>query len=504
MKPKHYLYLGVITIFASFGMFGKLSVAELQPLGSAAHAAISREILRTGDWLTLHWPYCDEFSDFYQFPPLFFWLQAVCFKIFGISDTTAKFVSSFFGVLVIILTFYLGKLITENDYVGFLSALTLILHPYFFKHARKCELETGLVFFITLSIYFFILSEKKNKNFYLLLSGLFSGLAFLYKGPPGYCIPAVILIYYIVTKQYKKIFSSHFILSVTIAILTPFVWFIPQFIYKGDALIEKYFVNQILWSIQGRSVKFVSFIDKAKNYLFFIPVFFSYYLPWSVTGIFGVVKTFKEKQNLFYILFIWVAVVWIGFTLAGYKDDYYLLAFWPGWCVFNGYIFSFWTERIKTRLVSIFSLLSIIFVFIVCFTPVKFDRVRNPEYKNVAEYIKSVVPKDKKIITYKLFYYDMVALIPWYWDRGVVKSSLPNPKVPPDAKAWKEHSVDTPEELLSLLNSGEQFLWIKKTDYETLPIEIKQKVYILKEEGRFYFCTNSPILKPKDNKKNST
>jgi len=163
MKNKTFLYLATILIFSFFGMFGKLSVTELQPLGSAAHAAISREILRTGDWLTLHWPYCEEFKDFYQFPPLFFWLQAITFKIFGISDATAKYVSSFFGVLVILLTFLLAKIISDDDYIAFLSSLTLILHPYFFRHARKCELETGLIFLSHLQ-YYSLSSLRRNKN----------------------------------------------------------------------------------------------------------------------------------------------------------------------------------------------------------------------------------------------------------------------------------------------------------------------------------------------------
>lgn len=476
-------------------MFGKLSIAELQPLGSAVHAAISREILRRNDWLTLHWPHCEEFSDFYQFPPLFFWLQAICFKIFGISDTTAKYVSSLFGVLVIILTFYLGKTITDNNYIGFLSSLTLILHPYFFKHSRKCELETGLIFFITVAILFFVISEKKNKPWLLLLSGISSGLGFLYKGPPAYCVPAIIFVYYIITKQYKKILSIQYIVSVILAILVPFVWFIPQFIYKGNAVIEKFFINQILWSLQGRSVRYTSFVERIKNYLFFIPVFFSYYLPWSLTGIFGVIKILKEKQKLFYILLVWIVIVWSGFTVAGYKDDYYLLAFWPGWCVINGFIFSKWTKNFEPKIVKIFFVLSIIFVLLTIFTPIKFDKIRNPEFRNLAGFVKSTVPEDKKIITYKLFYYDMVALIPWYWDRGVIKSVFQNPNIPSDAKAWKEQSIYTEEELDYYLSSNEkQFLLIKKSDFEQLSERLKNKIIILKEEGRFYFCSNKPNL----------
>lgn len=492
---KKFIFITIILIFSIFGMFGKLGVSDLQPLGSAAHAAIAREILRTGDWLTLHWPHCEEFKDFYQFPPLFFWLQAICFKIFGISDTIAKFVSSFFGVLVIVSTFFLGKILADNDYVGFLSSLTLILHPYFFRHSRKCELETGLVFFITVAMIFFILAEKKNQPKLLLLCGVFSGLGFLYKGPPAYCVQATIIIYYLLTKQYKKIFSFFHILSFLISILLPFVWFIPQLLYKGNSLIEKYFINQILWSIQGRGTKYVSLIDRIKNYLFFVPVFFSYYLPWSITGIFGIYKSIKEKNKIFVIIIIWCAVVWVGFTIAGYKDDYYLLALWPGWCTINGFVFSLWTNKIEKKLTNSFLFLSFVFAFLVIFTPIKFDKIRNPEFRTLAQYVKETTPQDTKIITYKLFYYDMVALIPWYWDRGVEKSNLVPEDFKKGKKAWKERSVEKEHELYQLLSSKEKkFLLIRKSDYEELLDTTKRKILILKEEGRFYFCCNTPNL----------
>ncbi|MFN3551302.1 MAG: hypothetical protein ACK4WJ_05805, partial [Endomicrobiia bacterium] len=176
------------------------------------------------------------------------------------------------------------------------------------------------------------------------------------------------------------------------------------------------------------------------------------------------------------------------------KDDYYLLAFWPGWCVINGYIFSFWTQKLKNKITYTFFILSLIFSSIVIFTPIKFDKIRNPEFKTLAEYVKKTVPEDKKIITYNLFYYDMVALIPWYWSRGVIHSSYPNPNLPQDAKAWKMQSVNTEEELLFLLSLDVQYVLIKKTDYEKLKKEIQQKLKILISEGKYYFCSNNPNL----------
>ncbi|MFN3550616.1 MAG: hypothetical protein ACK4WJ_02240, partial [Endomicrobiia bacterium] len=166
------------------------------------------------------------------------------------------------------------------------------------------------------------------------------------------------------------------------------------------------------------------------------------------------------------------------------KDDYYLLAFWPGWCVINGYIFSFWTKKIQDKLVFTFFILSLISQFIVIFTPIKFDKIRNPEFKTLAEYVKKSVPEKKKIVINSKYYWDMVALIPWYWDRGIISINFP--------KNFKD--TELLKNFLNILsNEEQQFILIRKDEFNFLNEEIKQKLFILKDEGKYYFCTNKLI-----------
>jgi len=498
---KTYLQLLIIILFAGLGSFTKLNQTELQPLGSSVHASVSREILRTGDWLTLHWPYCEEFKDFYQFPPLFFWLTAITYKIFGINDFAAKFVSSLFGFLVIILTYYLGKILI-NNYAGFLSSMTVILTPYFFRHSRKCELETILIFFITLSFIFFVIAEKNNKEKFVLLTGFSVGLGFLSKGPPAFCVWPAIILYYLLTKQYKKIFGIYLWSGILISIFVPMLWIIPQIIYKGDEFYQKYIINQIFWSLQGRSAITTDLISKIKGYTFYLTAFFSYYLPWSITGIFGVYKIIKQKFKTLYILILWVIIVWFGFTIAGYKDDYYLLAFWPGWSIINGFIFANWTYKIQNKLIFTFFIIFIIFAVSVTFTQLKFDKSRNPEIKILSQYINKYVPENERLITYNMFYYDMAGLILWYADRGVMPSKIPDPKISPDAKAWKCKSIDTQEELQTIISTTTpKYLLIKKDDFKNLNEKIKQKLFIITSEGRFIFAANIPERQSYNKKK---
>ncbi len=463
-----------VVIFASFGMFSKLGDTELQPMGSATHAAISREILRSNDWLTLRWPFV---GDFYQFPPLFFWLQAITFKLFGITDITAKLTSSFFGFLVILATYYLGKLFVD-EYVGFLSSMTLILTPYFFRHSRKCELETILIFFITLGIIFFVLSEKKKNDKFLLLTGLTTGLGFFAKGPPAFAVWGTIFVYYIITKQFKKFYNLYFILGLVLTIIIPFTWIIPQIIYRGDAFYKGFIINQVLGKIYGGDRPATNLVEKILNYTFYFRAFYSYYLPWSVTGIFGIIKIFKEKIDNLKILILWAIVVWVGFTLPGYKDDYYLLAMFPGWAVINGFIFKYWTQKFFKKIILTTSLLSIIFAVITIFTPIKFDKTRNPEFKILASYVKKVVPETERIVTYNLYPYDMMSLFPWYFDRGIIALS------------------NDEKQFLEITSSPDlKFVFFKVEDYENL--NFKTKLYPIFYCGRFILASNIKILEPK-------
>ena len=72
-------------------MLARLFLAWLIPYADtteARYAEIARLMVQTGDWIT---PWFDEGVPFWGKPPLSFWLQALSFKLFGISEFAGRF-----------------------------------------------------------------------------------------------------------------------------------------------------------------------------------------------------------------------------------------------------------------------------------------------------------------------------------------------------------------------------------------------------------------------------
>lgn len=80
--------------FASLSLFLiQLGSTALWDNSEPTYAEISREILVTGDWLTLHF----DGQNWYVHPPLYFWLTALGIKLFGLTEFVVRFWSAFFG-----------------------------------------------------------------------------------------------------------------------------------------------------------------------------------------------------------------------------------------------------------------------------------------------------------------------------------------------------------------------------------------------------------------------
>src|SRR5438445_11329964 len=76
----------VVAAVAAVVFFSRLGAAPLNDWDEAWHAEVAREILTTGDWLTLHY----RGNVYFNKPPLTFWLRAVAFRLLGVSDAAAR------------------------------------------------------------------------------------------------------------------------------------------------------------------------------------------------------------------------------------------------------------------------------------------------------------------------------------------------------------------------------------------------------------------------------
>jgi len=240
--PLDLFFLVTLVLAGIFYMTG-LGEFQLFDWDEINFAESSREMLLTKDYFKVQ----INFQPFWEKPPLFFWLQTLSMKIFGISEYAARFPNAIFGIFTLIVLYATGRKIIDRQF-GLVWVLlyigSLLPHLYF----KSGIIDPVFNFFIFLGVLFGIrlISEASAKTLNGILTGLFIGLAVLTKGPVGLLIPLLTFISYWTYTGFKKLMSLKdlSIIGLTILILS-FAWYGAELIQNGPWFMKEFIAYQI-------------------------------------------------------------------------------------------------------------------------------------------------------------------------------------------------------------------------------------------------------------------
>lgn len=134
------LGLAVALCFSGIGCHALWSPDE--PTG----AAVGRAMLESGDLIV---PRLNG-QPFLEKPPLYWWAQVAVFRLFGVSDTTARVPSALFGALGLLTTCMLGRL-WGTARQGLLAVCVLGTTVLFLHNVGRAIVDPALLFFVALS-----------------------------------------------------------------------------------------------------------------------------------------------------------------------------------------------------------------------------------------------------------------------------------------------------------------------------------------------------------------
>jgi outer membrane protein assembly factor BamB len=288
-------------------------------------------MFKTGDYLT-PWAF-GQLEIAIGKPPLFMWLMSLAYQVFGANNFASRFWSPVFGALSLVLVFYLGKKL-YNSYVGFLSALILGTFTTFYEFARHAMTDVTFVFFVLASVYFLLLSEKtEGSSRHVALGGLFFGLAFMTKQLQALLIPLIIFFYFIATgRGIKFFFTKRFALFWRVGLLIVSPWLIYMTLRFGPDFWQSHFlfsgVERVISPIEGHFGDYFyysSYLISNEN------PFWLALLPFAVgLCVFNVVAK-RSKEAV--LVFVWMSVVIVVFTLVQTKLFWYILPALPAFAI---------------------------------------------------------------------------------------------------------------------------------------------------------------------------
>lgn len=252
MKKNIFIFL-LIILLAAFLRFFKL--ADFPPGLYSDEAALGYNafsVLQTGkDEYGKSWPLTFQSFGDYK-PPLSVYFIMPAVALFGLDEFSVRLPFALFGVLSVVLIYFLAleifQKIKEKQLIAQIAALLLAVSPWHL-HQSRCAMLVGLeVFFNALGVYLFLQGLKRS-YFYALSALSFSLAVYAYYGS-RITSPLIILVLIIF---YRKIFFKNFknilIFLSGFIILLPLFWAIyqdPQTLL-GRARFMSIFYDKNVW-----------------------------------------------------------------------------------------------------------------------------------------------------------------------------------------------------------------------------------------------------------------
>ena len=347
--PELFTILG-LTILFYFIFFHNIWAYALMDVDESRYVSMSKDMFHTKDFLTL---YLNK-QFFFEKPPLYFWGECLSFAFWGrVTEFTARFPVALDGMLCCFTVYFLGKRIISRGY-GVVSSLIFATSLEFLILAKFAILDIVVATCIGFSLCFGIFTnfcQEKHKKYCWWLFYIFSGLAVMAKGIPGFVIPFGSMFFIsLYSKNFKEIFKPlYFIPGIILFLLITLPWHIIMLKMHDPLFFEEYIVKHHIERFIGGNE-----LGREQPFYFYILTLLWGFFPWifSVLAVFirKIVKkdfVFKNVTNIQKFLVyngIITLFVLVFFSASDTKLVTYILPIYGSLACLGGYI---WTRYIE-------------------------------------------------------------------------------------------------------------------------------------------------------------
>ncbi|HNS16841.1 MAG TPA: glycosyltransferase family 39 protein [Bacteroidales bacterium] len=267
--------------------------------------------------VTMAYDRWDRYHIWLHKQPLFLWQIALSFKIFGVSEFSVRIPSAVLGTFLVLAGYRSGKLLVSKR-TGFITGILIVTSLYFLELvAGRQEVDhndVSFVVYISLSIWALIEYNFSGKRGWILLVGLFSGMAILCKWLTGLLVYLgwLVLILQDLKSRYREFLLVFAALLVTVAVALPWQ-LLTLFRYPAEAAM----------ALEMNSRHFFESVDGHRGDFWYhfrqISVIYGKLSPYLMVPAW-VVLYFRLNVKKFYLpLLAMAVVVYLFFSLATTK-----------------------------------------------------------------------------------------------------------------------------------------------------------------------------------------
>lgn len=317
--PRWALALLLLTLSAPFWGLGH----ALVEVDDARYAEIPREMAETGDWAT---PKLD-YVDYVEKPPLWYWLAASSYEVFGVSEATARLPLALLSAAGLLLTFWLGAWLYDER-SGLLGAAALgSAGLYFFlSHYITLDLLLAVTLLAETALLLRCLVRPQDARWAAPAAWAAAALAFLSKGLVALVLPAgwLFWVWALIPAWRRRFLGLISPLGLALFAAVALPWFVLME-RRHPGFLHFFFVEQ----------HFQRFLTTKYNrdsgWYFFLLVLPAGMLPWTPAALAALARRPRawREAPADLALALWVMVVLVFFSVSHSKLATYILPVVP-------------------------------------------------------------------------------------------------------------------------------------------------------------------------------
>jgi len=381
-----------VALFAAVAFFIRAWEGDLHG-DSVRYAAIAKNILATGQWLTMQ----DEPGRLYaNKPPLMFWLVAAGFKLLGPTVYAARFWSCLFGAASCVVVFLLARETLATG-AAVLGAVTLATMGGFLKNATDVRMDSLVALCTAASAYGLALAHLGEKPKWLLLGGLAAGVSLLAKAAAG-AFPLALLVAGLLVWRRRWLISGWFFASLALLALVAVPWHAAMVAHEGKVFSAIYFGGEAT----GTEVAFGAHLapNLWQNILALL-VRSSPWWPLALVGIWRLRRGEPRERLALALAAMWTILVVLAAAVPAKRYDRYVIPACPAVALMAGNgLLALLPKRWAAKLPGAIALIAVAIALILAILPIKLHSYRCRGFAMARDLLEQLEPAEKSLAFY--------------------------------------------------------------------------------------------------------
>ena len=310
-------------------LFVNLGSADFFEPDEGRNAEKAREILVLNDWVTPH----ENFLPVLDKPMFFYWLVAFSYKIFGITEWSARLPATVFALGCLLLVYRFARQ-WWGSWEAMWSVLILLTSVEFFLLARIVRSDMTLTFCVTLALCSFYSAihaenEKTKKLHCLLMYGAL-GAGTLVKGLIGLIIPGMVFFVYLLGRDKWSMLRRLHLLPGALLFL---VMVTPWYLWAG--VRNPGYLRYFFWEEHFTRYLTDEF-NRTQSWFYFLFVIAVGFFPWTLLLPLVVKDSWRKIDDKNVFLILWAILPLLFFSLSNSKLPHYVLPMYPALAILTG------------------------------------------------------------------------------------------------------------------------------------------------------------------------